>query len=197
LFDFTEDYKIPGSLDLSGVKLFFLPNPNSPSGTVLANDEIRRLCGSFSGILVVDEAYADFAEDNAISLLQEFDNLIITRTFSKSYSLAGLRIGLGLASEYFVGNMLKVKDSYNLDRLAQAAACAALDDQDNLKKNTSLIVATRERLKKELETLGAFVYPSQANFVLARFPGNKAKELYLSLLEKNIFVRYFADQRRD
>lgn len=195
LYDFTEDYQIPENLDLSGVKLFFLPNPNSPSGTVISNDDIRKLCKSFEGVLVVDEAYADFAEDNAICLLKEFDNLIVTRTFSKSYSLAGLRVGLGLSSPYIIENMMKVKDSYNLDRFAQMAAAAALSDQEALAENTARIKATRKHLTENLTAMGAYVYPSQANFVLAKFSGNIAKDLYLYLKSKNIFVRYFETDR--
>ncbi len=195
LFEFTKDYKIPNEIDLTGIKLFFLPNPNSPSGTVVGHDEIRLLCRKIDGVVVVDEAYADFAEENAISLISEFDNIIVTRTFSKSYSLAGLRVGLGLANEFLIKNMMKVKDSYNLGVLPIEAATAAIEDQTNLQKNITMIKATRNRLTTELENLGCFVFPSQANFVLVKFTKGIAKKIYRQLKEKNIFVRYFSTPR--
>jgi histidinol-phosphate aminotransferase len=189
--EFTKDYQIPQELDLTGIKLLFLCNPNAPSGTMVSHDEIRRVCKACSGIVVVDEAYVDFAEENAIPLLQEFDNIVINRTFSKSYSLAGLRLGLAFSSEFIIENMMKIKDSYNLDRLAQAGGIAALKDQSYLAENVAKIKATRAKLVGGLEDMGAFVYPSNTNFVLARFEGDYAKKIYELLKQRNIFVRYF------
>jgi histidinol-phosphate aminotransferase len=198
--DFDEDYQIQEGLNYAGIKVLFLANPNSPSGTCVSLDAIRRVCRACPGLVVVDEAYVDFSRVNALPLLKEFPNLVITRTFSKSYSLAGLRAGLAFASPEVIRELVKVKDSYNLDRLAQAGAAAALDDQETLRKNTARILATRERFTAAIKARGIFVYPSEANFVFARIPagGISAREIYLALKQRRILVRYFdAPRLRD
>jgi histidinol-phosphate aminotransferase len=195
--EFTEDYAVPEELDLAGVRILFLVNPNAPSGTMVSHDVIRRVCAACPGIVVVDEAYADFATENAIGLLSEIDNLVVSRTFSKSYSLAGLRIGLGLASPAIIEQLMKVKDSYNVNRLSQVAAVAALEDQDALQAHTEAIVATRERTRKALEEMGLFIYPSQTNFLLVRFAAKPAAQIYDELKARNILVRYFSKPRLD
>lgn len=188
---FREDYSLPEKLDLTGVRILFLPNPNAPSGTVVGQEAFRCLCRQCPGLVVADEAYADFAEENTIPLLSEFENLVVTRTFSKSYSLAGMRIGLGLASPAIIRELMKVKDSYNLDRLAQAAGVAVLREQGALREHTGRIIVTRTRLIRELEAMGCQVYPSQANFVLCRFHQKPAAEIYTALKTRRILVRYF------
>ncbi|MFH0909927.1 MAG: histidinol-phosphate transaminase [Planctomycetota bacterium] len=196
---FTEDYEVPERLDLEGVRILFLANPNSPSGTWVGPETVRRLCRSAPGLVVADEAYADFARGNALALLGDCENLVITRSLSKSHSLAGLRVGLGLASAAIIRELLKVKDSYNLDRLAQAGAAAALRDPETLRKNTSRILATRRRFTAAIQAMGCSVYPSEANFVLARLPSGggapSAKEVYQALKERGILVRYFEAPR--
>jgi histidinol-phosphate aminotransferase len=196
-FEFTEDYQVPADLDLTGVRILFLPNPNSPSGTLVDHDTFRRLCRDCPGLVVADEAYADFAGENTLPLLLECENLVITRTFSKSYSLAGLRIGLGMASAAIIAELMKVKDSYNLDRIAQAAGAAALRDQASLREHTERIIVTRTRLTRELEALGCSVYPAHGNFVLARFPQKPAREIQEALTARRILVRYFDAPRLD
>lgn len=180
--------------DLDGVKLFFLTSPNAPLGFSFSNDYIRKLAQNLNGILVVDEAYADFAEDNAIGLLHKIDNLIILRTLSKSYGLASLRVGLGFAAPALIDELDKVRDSYNLDRLAQIGAQAALSDQDYLEKTVTLVINERQYLTDVLLGLGFKVELSQTNFIFVSPPASvKAKEMQVALENSGFLVRYFSD----
>lgn len=177
---------------LDGVKLFFLTSPNAPLGLSFTNDYIREMAHSLNGVLVVDEAYADFAQGNALPLLTELDNLVILRTLSKSYGLASLRVGLGFSSTALIEQFDKVRDSYNLDRLAQVGARAALEDQDYLRKTVALVVSERQRLTGLLQEMGFTVAPSQTNFIFVTPPRPyKAAALYAGLEKSGILVRYF------
>lgn len=191
LIEFGPDFSLPRELPVDGARLVFLPNPNAQSGTLFSEAEILRLCDATSGLVVIDEAYADFAGFSMISKIRSTPNLVVTRTFSKSYSLAGMRLGLGFASSELMLQFDKVRDFYNVDRLAQVAALAALNDQETLKASTAKIVATRQRLARELELRGIFVFPSWSNFLLARFGQDEARSLFMSLQENDILVRYF------
>lgn len=182
----------------SNVRIFFLTSPNAPTGVAFSNKEISAILERYQGILVVDEAYADFAPENAVPLLAKYPNLVITRTFSKSYSLAGLRVGYGLAHPSVISILDRVRDSYNLDRLAQAGAIASLKDQTYFRETVGKIISTRERFLTVIRELGWFVYPSKTNFAFfeprdAR--GNTgpdvAKALFEFLRSKKILVRYF------
>jgi histidinol-phosphate aminotransferase len=191
------DFAIPRELHSANAAVTFLCNPNSPSGTLVALREIQKLARAVKGIIVIDEAYIDFAEDqgsSAISLIGSIPNLVVLRTFSKSFSLAGMRIGLALAPAELIAGMMKVKDSYNLNRLSVVAATAALKDLPWMQRNVRRIQQTRRKLVSGLRSLGFYVYPSQANFVMAQIKGHKQKALYESLKEKRIFVRYFDTQ---
>ena len=192
--NFPEDFAVPESLARQNAALTFLCNPNAPSGTLVSLAEIAKLAGAVAGILVVDEAYVDFAESegaSAIPLIRQIPNLIVLRTFSKSFSLAGIRVGLGFACEEIIAGMMKVKDSYNLNRLSLIAATAALDDMAWMKRNAERIQRSRKRLSAGLTRLGYQVYPSHANFVLARKQGQNLKSVYEDLKRRNILVRYF------
>ena len=192
--DFPADFSIPPELHLANAAVTFLCNPNSPSGTLVSLTEIERLAQAVFGVLVVDEAYIDFAEDpgsSAIYLTQSTPNLIVLRTFSKSFSLAGLRIGLAFAPAELIAGMMKVKDSYNLNRLSLVAATAALQDLPWMQQNVRRIQQTRRQLVDGLVKLGFYVYPSQANFVMAQRKGQEQKALYQALRERKIYVRYF------
>lgn len=196
LIEFNEDYSLPAELDLQEAKLVFLPNPNAPSGNVYSEAEIGRLCEAMpNGLVVMDEAYADFAGTTALPLLNRYSNLFVTRTFSKSYSLAGLRLGLGFGRQEVIEQLDKVRDYYNVDCVAQAVAEAALLDQETLRRNTEAICHTRSRLEQGLKQLGIAYLPSQANFVLARFESPSAKAVFDALLERRILVRHFASRR--
>jgi histidinol-phosphate aminotransferase len=186
---YTADWGLPDPWPIAKADLTFIANPNSPSGTVLSTRELARLANQVNGPVVVDEAYVDFAEDNALTLAGT-ENVIITRSLSKSYSLAGIRFGFAVAEPALVREFIKVKDSYNCDVLSLAAATAALDDQDYLRQTRAAILATRTRLTQELSKLGFQVCPSQANFVWARHPRGNARPMFEELKKRKILVRY-------
>lgn len=169
----------------------YLANPNAPSGTFVAPEIIARLARSFDGLLLIDEAYVDFADANCLQLARECPNVVVTRTFSKAYSLAGLRFGFAVARPPVIAEMMKVKDSYNCDALAIAAATAAIGDQDYAAHNWRQVRAERSRVSAELTALGFDVLPSQANFLLAGVPGNEARALYQGLKKQGILIRFF------
>ena len=195
---FPEDYSLPADLASTGARLTLVGNPNAPSGTAVSPADLSALAAALDGVLLIDEAYADFADADCLALAAEHDNVIVLRTLSKSYSLAGLRVGLAVAQEPLIEGMTKVKDSYNLDTLAIVGARAALADQEWLQQNVQRVRATRKRLVAGREGLGFRCWPSQANFVLARAPdGTQAAELYERLFERKILVRYFAAPRLD
>jgi histidinol-phosphate aminotransferase len=192
--NFPEDFSVPESLARQNAALTFLCNPNAPSGTLVSLTEIAKLAGAVAGILVVDEAYVDFAASegaSSIPLIRQLPNLIVLRTFSKSFSLAGMRIGLGFAGEEIIAGMIKVKDSYNLNRLSLVAATAALEDMAWMQRNVERIRRSRKKLSAGLTRLGYQVYPSHANFVLARKPGENLQPIYEELMRRKILVRYF------
>lgn len=192
--DYPEDFSLPGALAAQNAALTFLCNPNAPSGTLVPLAEIEKLTRSVAGILVVDEAYVDFAESegsSSISLISRLSNLIVLRSFSKSFSLAGMRIGLAFASEEIIAGMMKVKDSYNLNRLSLVAATAALQDMPWMTRNARRIQQSRKKATVALRRIGYDVYPSHANFILARRKGQNLKPIYEELKRRMILVRYF------
>ncbi len=187
---FTDDWTLPNPWPVKGAHLTFLPNPNSPSGTCLRLPALERFAEQIDGPLVLDEAYADFAEWNGLPLAKELPNVIVTRSFSKSYSLAGIRFGFAVADPAIVRELLKVKDSYNCDVLALAAATAAIEDQHYFADVRSRILATRGRMHAELSKLGFRVTSSQANFLWCRRADKPVKPIYEALKAKNVLVRY-------
>ncbi len=186
---FDDDWTLPNPWPVGAAHLTLIANPNSPSGTRVTNQAIAELSAGLAGPVVVDEAYADFAEENALSLAQ-IPNVIVTRTLSKSYGLAGLRFGFAIARPELVHELNKVKDSYNCDVLSLAGAAAALEDQEYMRSCRAKILATRSRLTQELRQLGFGVLESHANFVWATRPGHAAKAIFEALKARNILVRY-------
>jgi histidinol-phosphate aminotransferase len=170
------------------LKLVYLANPNSPSGTALSRHQVAELAQALPCPVIVDEAYADFAQENCISLVRDHPNVIVTRSFSKGYSLAGIRLGYLVAQTWIVDQLHKVKDSYNCDALSQAAGVAALEDQDYLGQTRSKVLATRRRLTAALRDLGYSVPDSEANFVWAT-GGPPAEETFERLKERRVLVR--------
>lgn len=198
--DFPDDFSLPDGLAVSGARITFLANPNGPSGTLLPVGEVAALCRAVDGVLVIDEAYVDFSQGGCIQLVETHSNAIVLRTMSKSFSLAGMRIGFAFAAEELIAGMWKVKDHYNLNRLSLVAAEAALEDIEAMRANAARICRTRDRLSERLCALGFYVWDSQANFVLARIDtvpaiSRDAATLYAELKERKILVRYF-DQPR-
>ncbi|MFQ5957326.1 MAG: histidinol-phosphate transaminase [Candidatus Brocadiales bacterium] len=189
--DFREDFSLPKDIVVKGARVTFLCNPNSPSGTMVWPDEVARLARQIDGVLVVDEAYVDFADTNCLSLVEDNPNVLVLRTLSKSYSLAGIRLGFCVAQEGLIQGLIKVKDSYNVDRLSVAAAIAALDDQKHLKENVDKVRDIRSYLTESLREMGFFVYPSQANFVFARCKDTStARDIYEQLKRQKILIRH-------
>lgn len=189
---FCEDFSLDQRFTVADEKLrfAFLPNPNSPSGTVLSPEQVAELADQLPCPLLVDEAYADFAESNCINLVRENPRVMVSRTLSKSYGLAGLRFGFLVAQPPVIEMLRKVKDSYNCDALSLAGATAAIDDQTWLLDNRSKILATRDRMTVKLRELGFEARDSQANFVWCKHPQRSSKELYEQLKADGILVRY-------
>ncbi len=186
---YTPDWRLPSPWPAPGAHLTFLANPNSPSGTALSLAELERFADEVGGPLLLDEAYVDFAEGNGLSLASRRD-VIVLRTMSKSYSLAGMRFGFAVAAPALVRELVKVKDSYNCDVLSLAAAAAALEDQDYARATRAKILATRGRLEVALAGLDFDVTPSQANFVWCRRSDRPVKPIYEELKKRMILVRY-------
>ncbi len=188
----VEDYDVP-----CGAIIF--PNPNAPTGIGLPLPEIERLLAAHPNqVVVIDEAYIDFGGESAVSLVPRFENLLVVQTFSKSRALAGLRIGFAIGQRPLIEALERMKDSFNsypLDTLAQAAACAAIDDVAWFEESRGKMVANRVMLTRQLEERGFEVLPSQANFVFARLPGRKGAELAAGLRERAVLVRHFAKPR--
>jgi len=184
---------------LAGVKLIFITQPNAPSGVWLQKVELQRVIEEMDGVVVLDEAYVDFAADHCLDFAREYDNVIVARSFSKSFSFAGMRVGWAAGSRALIDALGKVKDSYNVSRLSQIGAEATLDDGEYFRRNVRKICVTRERTIDALVKLGFFVYPSQTNFVFARPPAPLAAQQWFEELRKrNILVRWWdADRIRD
>lgn len=189
---FPDDFSLPPQLATVDAKLTFLCHPNAPSGTLPSLAQVEDLAQRVRGILVIDEAYIDFADESALLLVHKYPQVVILRTFSKSFSLAGMRVGLAFGHPEFMRQLLKVKDSYNINRLSIVAATAALEDYTWMQQNVAKIRATRTRLTTALRTLGYLVYDSHTNFVLARKKGSSQEPMYRGLRDHGILVRYFA-----
>ena len=189
---FDDQWQLPPEFarPKEGLKLVFLPNPNSPSGTVVAREKILELAERLPCPLVVDEAYADFAGFNCVDLVAQCEKIIVTRTLSKAYSLAGLRFGYLFAQPHLVEQMAKVKDSYNCDALSIAGATAAILDRDWQRDNRRKLLATRKRLTDGMRKLGFHVPDSQANFTWNVHPTQPHKPIYEYLKRRGFLVRY-------
>ena len=187
-----KDWSLPTDALLdSKADAIYLANPNAPSGTFVSPTKVEELAREFKGLVLVDEAYADFADDNCLALVKEYPNVVISRTMSKAYSLAGLRFGYAVAQPHVIEQMMKVKDSYNCDAIAICAATAAIEDQEYARKSWEFVKSERQRLSSELTQLGWTVAKSQANFILATAPNGRGRDVYLGLKQQGILVRYF------
>jgi histidinol-phosphate aminotransferase len=190
---FDAEYNLPAALAKTGAALTIVCNPNAPSGSLVSVDEIASLADDLKGksILLIDEAYVDFAPANCAELVKKFDNVIILRSLSKGYSLAGLRFGYAIAQPELIDGLIKLKDSYNADAIAIAAASAAISDEEYFRTNLEKVKAERRRLTDRLRVLGFSVPESFSNFVWAKCSRPSAETVYNKLVERNIYVRYW------
>ena len=189
---FEPDWSLPADFAAAeaDLRLVFLPSPNSPSGTVVPPEQVFQLAERLPCPILVDEAYADFADSNCMDLVARNEKIMVSRSLSKSYALAGLRFGFLVAQPHVVEQLVKVKDSYNCDAISIAAATAALGDQEWLRQNRAKILATRRRLTDAMRTLGFTAVDSQANFTWNTHPRRPVKPLYEQLKRDRILVRY-------
>ncbi len=188
---FDPEFNLPAKLAQIGAALTIVCNPNAPSTTLVPSEELASLAYELKGILLIDEAYVDFADWHCIPLVRDHDNVIILRSLSKGYSLAGLRFGYAIAQPPLIRELLKVKDSYNVDAVAIALATAAIRDQDTFKDHVARIKRDRTDLTLQLKALGFEVRDSQTNFLLAACPGGRAAQIHEQLAQRNIYIRYF------
>ena len=172
--------------------LFFLANPNAPTSLQYPRETVRAFCAGFRGVVLIDEAYVDFAEYDCADLALSLPNVLVARTLSKSYSLAGLRLGYALGAAPLIEALYKIKDSYNLDRLTQELGRAAIEDSAYMRRNAEKIKATRGRVAAAIEKLGCVVLPSATNFLFIKPPRRSAAEVFAELRQRKILVRYFA-----
>ncbi len=180
-------------------KNIFIANPNAPTGIALKRDEIERIVASNpDNIVVIDEAYVDFGAESCVSLINKYDNLIVTQTFSKSRSMAGARLGFGVASEALIQDMNTVKYStnpYNINRMTMAAGLGVMEDEEYAQKNCRTIMENREYTVSELTKLGFTMTESRTNFVFAKHNTMSGEKIYAKLREKGILVRHFAKEK--
>lgn len=187
--------------DYMGIKdsLIVIANPNAPTGIAIGLDDIRDICrSSAESVVIIDEAYVDFGGESAVKLLGECPNLIVCRTFSKSASMAGARLGFAMASKELIEDLEKIKYStnpYSVNRITMAAGIAALNDIDYYRNNCKRIIATREKVRTRLIDMGFIVNPSSTNFLFAKTDDMPGKKLFARLKENGILVRRFDEPK--
>ena len=183
-------WELPASMGADGARLKFVVNPNSPTGALFERAAVEAVVAASPGVVVIDEAYVDFAAYSCLPLLERYPNVLLLRTFSKSYALAGMRIGFALGAPELTEALDSVKDSYNVDRLAIVAAVAAVEDEAHHRRIVDEVVSNREALSSSLEALQFEVVPSSTNFVFAH-PPRPAHEVVAGLRERKILVRHY------
>jgi len=189
---FPPDFSLPvEALIAAKARLTFLANPNAPTGTLVPLEEVARLADGVEGVLAIDEAYVDFAERDCLPLAVSRPNVLVMRSMSKGYGLAGLRFGFAVGHPELIEGLMKVKDSYNVDAVAIAAASAALADRAYYAQTRAKVIRERSRVADALARMGLSCLPSQANFLLATCTRPPARQLYESLKARRILVRYF------
>ena len=190
----AEPYNQPPPLP-EALKIFFLANPNSPVGFSYPPALVSQMAQRTRGIFVVDEAYAEFANENALDLVRRLENVIVVRTVSKSYSLAGVRLGYAIGNEKWIAEMLKVKDPFNVNRLTQVLVTAALQDREYFQKNIQQVIETREWVTKQAVALGYRIIPSQANFIFLQPPQKgRGVKFHEALLARKVLTRFYDEE---
>lgn len=191
--DENNNFAMPENIlqQAANANILIITRPNAPTGNTFPKDDIRFIAENFDGILFIDEAYADFADDNCMDLVNEFSNVIVSRTSSKSLALAGLRFGYAVAHPMIIDGLNKLKDSYNMDMLTQKLAEAAIRDQEYLQTTIAKVKKLRSELAEELLKLNFKLIPTQANFIFAAPPDNDGAKAFKFLRDHAVIVRYF------
>ena len=194
--DFTLDLKAMRAVPCAG---YYIANPNAPTGVGVGREEMERFVASVPDRLVVlDEAYMDFFGESCTPLTRKYENVLVVKTFSKSYSLAGIRCGYAVGNSALIAGLMRMKDcfnSYPVDSVCQVVCAAAIADGAYYKEKNALVISERERLTEALESLGFTVLPSKANFVFARHPRFPGRKVYEELRARGVLVRHFQKER--
>ena len=194
--DLTEDFQLDvDAIVRQDAKIAIMPSPNNPTGNCFRERDIEDVLSRFDGIVVVDEAYAEYSEGSMIRRVDEFENLIVLRTFSKAYAMAALRIGYAAANPKLAEMMMCVKIPYSLNMISEGAAIAAIKDQDFISRSVSMVKEERPKLAAGLRKLGFEPFPSDSNFILARSPIDH-EVLVSGLKSRGILIRDFGSKRR-
>ena len=194
--DLTEDFQLDvDEIVKQDAKVAIMPSPNNPTGNCFRQKDIEEILSRFNGIVVVDEAYAEYADDAMIRRVDEFDNLVVLRTFSKAYAMAALRVGYAAANKKLADMMMRVKIPYSLNMVSEGAAIAAVRDQEFIRRSVDMVREQRPKLDAGLRKLGFETFPSDSNFILARSPIDH-KVLVDGLKERGVLIRDFGAKRR-
>ena len=194
--DLTEDFQLDvDEIVKQDAKVAIMPSPNNPTGNCFRQKDIEEILSKFNGIVVVDEAYAEYADDAMIRRVDEFDNLVVLRTFSKAYAMAALRVGYAAANKKLADMMMRVKIPYSLNMVSEGAAIAAVKDQEFIRRSVEMVREQRPKLDAGLRKLGFETFPSDSNFILARAPIDH-KVLVQGLKERGVLIRDFGAKRR-
>lgn len=194
--DLTDDFQLDvDAMVKQDAKVAIMPSPNNPTGNCFRKKDIEEILSKFNGIVVVDEAYGEYADDSFIRRVEEFDNLVVLRTFSKAYAMAALRVGYAATSKKLADMMICIKIPYSLNMVSEGAAIAAVRDQDFVKRSVQMVREQRPKLDAGLRKLGFETFPSDSNFILARSPIDH-KVLVDGLKERGVLIRDFGAKRR-
>jgi len=194
--DLTEDYQLDvDAMVKQDAKIAIMPSPNNPTGNCFRTKDIEEILSRFNGIVVVDEAYAEYSDNPFVKRVEEFDNLVVLRTFSKAYAMAALRIGYAVSNKKLADMMICVKIPYSLNMVSEGAAIAAVKDQDFIKRSVEMVREQRPKLDAGLRKLGFETFPSDSNFIMARSPIDH-KVLVDGLKQRGVLIRDFGAKRR-
>jgi len=185
-------WQMPADFEAS---LFFLTNPNAPTSLLFSKEKVEAFVKDFKGVVVIDEAYVDFAFEDCMELAVKYDNVLVARTLSKAYALAGIRFGYCVGNKELIDALYKIKDSYNVDTLTQEIARVALIDEGTMLAMVAAVKSSRAIMTNELVELGFSVYPSETNFLWVKPPAPGAQEFFEELKKRNVFVRWFSGER--
>ncbi len=194
--DLTEDFQLDvDAMVKQDAKIAIMPSPNNPTGNCFRTKDVEEILSRFNGIVVVDEAYAEYSDNPFISRVEEFDNLVVLRTFSKAYAMAALRVGYAVANKKLADMMICVKIPYSLNMVSEGAAIAAVKDQEFVRRSVQMVKEQRPKLDEGLRKLGFETFPSDSNFILARSPIDH-KVLVDGLKQRGVLIRDFGAKRR-